>query len=330
MDLAAGERLRVRLHELLGRRAAQQHGRSRRARQRRRRRPGARQPGARGDARDRRPLAARLGGPARHDLAAVHRGGLRAGRARRHPRRQRPAPAAGRRQVGQPQASRAARSSTSRRRARCSSSSRTPCRCRSGPRSTRSRAASRCSRPPTARAPSRTPGSIEGVFKIGQTKGAKPITELKLAQPLAALPQGARRRAPSAKKPKSRKLWGDGKGSFRTRGNFSSATVRGTKWVVTDRCGGTADARGARRGERARLRQEQDGHRQGRQEVPRAQEVSWVSVLAGFLVAHMVGDYLLQTDWQARNKRGGLAATAWPAARSSRTSRPTRWPSSRR
>jgi hypothetical protein len=36
--------------------------------------------------------------------------------------------------------------------------------------------------------------------------------------------------------------------------------------------------------------------------------VSWVSVLAGFLVAHMVGDYLLQTDWQARNKRGGLTA----------------------
>jgi hypothetical protein len=34
--------------------------------------------------------------------------------------------------------------------------------------------------------------------------------------------------------------------------------------------------------------------------------VSWVSVLAGFLVAHMVGDYLFQTDWQARHKRGGL------------------------
>jgi hypothetical protein len=34
--------------------------------------------------------------------------------------------------------------------------------------------------------------------------------------------------------------------------------------------------------------------------------VSWVSVLAGFFVAHMVGDYLLQTDWQARNKIGGL------------------------
>ena len=38
--------------------------------------------------------------------------------------------------------------------------------------------------------------------------------------------------------------------------------------------------------------------------------MSWVSVLAGFLVAHMVGDYLLQTDWQARNKRGGLSGDA--------------------
>jgi hypothetical protein len=41
--------------------------------------------------------------------------------------------------------------------------------------------------------------------------------------------------------------------------------------------------------------------------------VSWVSVLAGFLVAHMVGDYLLQTDWQARHKRGGLSGD--PVAR---------------
>ena len=34
--------------------------------------------------------------------------------------------------------------------------------------------------------------------------------------------------------------------------------------------------------------------------------MSWVSVFAAFLVAHMVGDYLLQTDRQARHKRGGL------------------------
>lgn len=35
--------------------------------------------------------------------------------------------------------------------------------------------------------------------------------------------------------------------------------------------------------------------------------MSWVSIFASFLVAHMVGDYLFQTDWQARNKRGGLS-----------------------
>ena len=34
--------------------------------------------------------------------------------------------------------------------------------------------------------------------------------------------------------------------------------------------------------------------------------MSWVSVLAGFFVAHMVGDYLFQTDWQARTKFRGL------------------------
>ncbi len=34
--------------------------------------------------------------------------------------------------------------------------------------------------------------------------------------------------------------------------------------------------------------------------------MNWVSVFASFLVAHMVGDYLFLTDWQARNKRGGL------------------------
>ena len=38
--------------------------------------------------------------------------------------------------------------------------------------------------------------------------------------------------------------------------------------------------------------------------------MSWVSLFAGFLVAHMVGDYLLQTDWQARHKRRGLGNDA--------------------
>ena len=49
----------------------------------------------------------------------------------------------------------------------------------------------------------------------------------------------AQKKTKKAKKPKTRKLWGEGKGSFRTSGRHSSATVRGTKWVVTDRCDGT-------------------------------------------------------------------------------------------
>ena len=32
----------------------------------------------------------------------------------------------------------------------------------------------------------------------------------------------------------------------------------------------------------------------------------WEEVFAVFLVCHMAGDFLLQTDWQAVNKRGGL------------------------
>jgi Protein of unknown function (DUF3307) len=34
--------------------------------------------------------------------------------------------------------------------------------------------------------------------------------------------------------------------------------------------------------------------------------VSWVEIFAVFVVSHAFGDYLLQTDWQATHKRGGL------------------------
>ena len=32
----------------------------------------------------------------------------------------------------------------------------------------------------------------------------------------------------------------------------------------------------------------------------------WVEAFSLFVVSHLVGDYLLQTDWQALNKYGGL------------------------
>jgi hypothetical protein len=75
-----------------------------------------------------------------------------------------------------------------------------------------------------------------GIFKVGQTKGSKPITKLALAGPKPTC--GAHASA-AKKKPKTRRLWGDGSGSFRTEGQFSSATVRGTRWVVVDECLGT-------------------------------------------------------------------------------------------
>lgn len=36
----------------------------------------------------------------------------------------------------------------------------------------------------------------------------------------------------------------------------------------------------------------------------------WVEVFAVFIVCHLTGDYLLQTDWQARHKRGGLSSNS--------------------
>jgi CSLREA domain-containing protein len=76
-----------------------------------------------------------------------------------------------------------------------------------------------------------------GIFKVGQTKGAKPITTLKLVEKLSCKQPG--KAGAAAKKKKKRHLWGDGKGKFRTEGSYSSATVRGTKWLVQDTCTST-------------------------------------------------------------------------------------------
>ncbi len=41
--------------------------------------------------------------------------------------------------------------------------------------------------------------------------------------------------------------------------------------------------------------------------------MSWANVSIVFFVSHLAGDFLAQTDWQARNKPGGLGAD--PVAR---------------
>ncbi len=75
-----------------------------------------------------------------------------------------------------------------------------------------------------------------GIFKLSQSGG---ITTMTLSQKLTGCPKGKASAVAAAKKPKTRKLWGDGKGKFRTRGQYSAATIRGTKWLVQDRCTST-------------------------------------------------------------------------------------------
>jgi hypothetical protein len=91
---------------------------------------------------------------------------------------------------------------------------------------------------------------FDGRFTIGQvrqgTKGSKArklITRLRLAggkfrSTCRTSAAGSRALAVRSKK-RVRRLWGDGKGSFQTRGQGAAATVRGTRWLTEDRCDGT-------------------------------------------------------------------------------------------
>ena len=76
----------------------------------------------------------------------------------------------------------------------------------------------------------------DGRFEIRQTARSRGLTELKLTGRRPALRWPSLDRRGGAQ---PRRLWGDGKGRFRTRGQRSTATVRGTKWFVADRCAGT-------------------------------------------------------------------------------------------
>ena len=74
----------------------------------------------------------------------------------------------------------------------------------------------------------------DGIFKLSQSGG---YTVLTLSEKLTGCPKAKKSSASAAaKKPKTRKLWGDGKGKFRTKGRYAAATVRGTRWLVTDTC----------------------------------------------------------------------------------------------
>jgi hypothetical protein len=94
----------------------------------------------------------------------------------------------------------------------------------------------------------------DGIFAVKQstpkTKPAQPkilITDLTLTgepprsecAPIKGASAAAAKKKKRGKKSVLGGLWGSGKGSFRTNGKYSSATVRGTIWLTQDRCDGT-------------------------------------------------------------------------------------------
>jgi hypothetical protein len=92
----------------------------------------------------------------------------------------------------------------------------------------------------------------QGAFKVKQSlprgnRAAALTTDITLAgetsRSQCASARGASAAAVSKKKKGAHavlgKLWGNGKGKFRTNGKYSSATVRGTIWLTQDRCDGT-------------------------------------------------------------------------------------------
>jgi uncharacterized repeat protein (TIGR01451 family) len=106
---------------------------------------------------------------------------------------------------------------------------------------------------------------FDGIFTVSQQAPANVraagaadpgVTELRLtrgdfstctAKPAAVKSKKkakkTKKRKPAAVEAKPRKpirrLWGNGEGSFRTRGRYSAATVRGTIWLTEDYCNGT-------------------------------------------------------------------------------------------
>ena len=80
-----------------------------------------------------------------------------------------------------------------------------------------------------------------GRFRVSQARSRRAVTELRLEGGnfgrCRRLARAGAVALPSASP--IRRLRGSGRGSYRTRGRRSSATVRGTDWEVVDRCDGT-------------------------------------------------------------------------------------------
>ena len=79
----------------------------------------------------------------------------------------------------------------------------------------------------------------DGLFQVLQSRArrARGLTELRLKGSSFRACRSAR--AAQVSRRTIRRLRSNARGRFRTRGRRSSATVRGTIWITTDRCDGT-------------------------------------------------------------------------------------------
>ena len=77
-----------------------------------------------------------------------------------------------------------------------------------------------------------------GTFEIDQNPGDEQDAVATLAGRLRCEKRGDKKKGAraSAKRGGGRKLWGAGSGHFKTVGNYGSASVLGTTWLVIDRC----------------------------------------------------------------------------------------------
>jgi hypothetical protein len=82
-----------------------------------------------------------------------------------------------------------------------------------------------------------------GLFSISQKRETRPTTDVRVKSSGYRASCSSRSRAAGARAAqRSRRLgriYGRGRGRFRTRGRFSAATVRGTTWLHEERCSGT-------------------------------------------------------------------------------------------
>ena len=79
-----------------------------------------------------------------------------------------------------------------------------------------------------------------GTFKVLQlARGTRFATMELFGGRFRGCPRAPKVRLAASKKRLVRKLWGNGRGAFRTKGRFSAASIRGTIWLTEDRCDAT-------------------------------------------------------------------------------------------